>query len=261
MEILYQDIMRTLNQYLLPLFRVLGVFMLAPGLGSRLWPMRLRVMAAMILTVPIAFHLPLSPVFHQFSVALLLVVAQQLMIGLVLGFLFQVVIQTVIVGAQIIAMQMGLGFAAMVDPQSGTSVPLLSQFYLVVATLLFFTIDGHLLIIGLLADSFTLLPIGTQSLAMPHWWELVLWAKIIFSASVSLSLPAVIALLLVNFAFGVMTRAAPQLNIFSVGFPITLALGLVVVVLTLDTVLPHIELLLKETTEMWLKLVTTSSGI
>ena len=115
----------------------------------------------------------------------------------------------------------------MVDPTNGVSVPVLGQFMLMLVTLLFLAINGHLVALEILAESFVTLPYG-QGFMVNHYWTLAGKLSWVIGAGLLLTLPAVTALLVINLAFGVMTRAAPQLNIFSIGFPLTLALGLVI---------------------------------
>lgn len=158
-----------------------------------------------------------------------MLIAQQVVIGTVLGFTLNILTETFSVGGQLIANQMGLGFASMTDPANGTSVVVLGQFYLMMVMLMFLAMDGHLVIIETLAMSFEVLPIAGGGLEVSNLWRIVLAGGWLFSAGMLMALPAVTALLVVNFAFGVMTKAAPQLNIFAIGFPFTMVLGLFIV--------------------------------
>ena len=133
-----------------------------------------------------------------------------------------------------IAITMGLGFALMNDPQNGAQVPVVAQFYLVLGTLIFLSLDGHHAILMLLNDSFELMPIG-KPLGADSLWTLVSWAANIFYGSLAIAIPALAAVLTVNITMGVITRAAPQLNLFSVGFPISLLVGLFAMMYTLPT--------------------------
>jgi flagellar biosynthesis protein FliR len=131
-------------------------------------------------------------------------------------------------------MTMGLGFASAIDPQNGIQVPMVSQFYMILATLIFLSLNGHLLLIDTIYESFRLIPVGAAWPAeLP--WKIVLWGSNMFANALLIALPALAALLLINLAFGVMTRAAPQLNIFAVGFPITLMAGFLLIFFTLPT--------------------------
>jgi len=171
---------------------------------------------------------------------------QQIVIGSAMGFTLQLVFAAVTTGGQVVAMQMGLGFASMVDPQNGMQVPVLSQIYLLLVTLLFLTFNGHLLMIEMVAESFTTLPIAIDGLTRNGFWHLVIWGTQMFAGALSLALSAVASLLVVSIAFGVMARAAPQLNIFAVGFPVSLIMGFVVILYTLPTIVPQFEALANE---------------
>jgi flagellar biosynthetic protein FliR len=171
---------------------------------------------------------------------------QQILTGIMMGFVLQLVFSAIIFAGQGIAYSMGLGFASMVDPGTGVSVPVVSQFYLVMSTLLFLTLGGHLVLIEMLIDSFNTLPIGPEGIERVDLWAILAWSSRLFSAGLLMAMPPIACLLMVNIAFGVVTRAAPQLNIFAVGFPVTLLLGQILMWLTLSSVLGNFTNLLAE---------------
>ncbi|WBV72077.1 flagellar biosynthetic protein FliR [Legionella pneumophila] len=148
----------------------------------------------------------------------------------------QIVFQVFILGGQIISMQAGLGFAVMVDPTSNASVPLISQLYLMVTTLIFLALNGHLAILETLIESFRIMPIGKSSLDPSVVWSTIMFSGWMFKEAVLISIPAILSLLIVSLSFGVMARVAPQLNLFSLGFPITLLMGFVIIKIGLPTV-------------------------
>lgn len=222
-----------------PLFRIAALMMTAPIFGARTVPRRVRVGFSVLLALAIAPVLPAPPAVDVFSPTAVFIIMQQLLIGVMMGFALQVVISAVTTGGQMIAMQMGLGFAAMVDPQNGAQTPLLSQFYVVMVILIFLGLNGHLVMFEVLYDSFISMPIGQASMPLDNLWLLVRWSGEIFAGAVGMAIPAIASLLIVNFAFGIMTRAAPQLNIFAIGFPITLMLGFGVILATLPSFLPQ----------------------
>lgn len=229
-----------LGAYLWPFFRIGAVLMAMPVIGSRSVSKRIRIALAIMITVLIAPLLPPMPAVDPFSGTGILITMHQILIGVAMGFAMQLVFQIFVVAGQIISMQAGLGFASMMDPQSGASVPVVSQFYTIMLTLTFLTLNGHLAVINAAVNSFEVMPVAAQGLQRDALWQLVLWGGDMFAGAVSISLPAVAALLLVNIGFGVMTRVTPQLNIFAVGFPITLMLGFIVMYLTLPAVLDQI---------------------
>ena len=216
-----------LMETLWALMRVTGLVLIAPLLGAVFVPTRVRVMLAAILAVAMLPVLGDVPTVSPLSPRGFLIIAQEMMIGLALGFTLKLVIEAAVFAGQVISMGMGLAFAMVVDPQAG-STPLLGRLYIIVATLLMLATNAHLALIGMLGDSYAVLPIGEASLSAGSARELVGFASVMFSGAMQLALPAVIAILMVNVAFGVISRSAPTLNLFAVGFPITLMLGMLI---------------------------------
>lgn len=226
-----------LGQFLWPLFRVMGFLMVAPVIGSQLVPARIRLIVAVAIAFLMVPVLPPVPEVSGISFAALILVGQQLLIGLALGYFLQMVFQTMVLAGQMIAMQMGLGFASMMDPTNGVNVTVVSSFYLMFGTMLFIALDGHLTMIDVLVQSFYSLPITTEfNFVSTSLISIVRSISWIFSSAMVIALPALTALLITNFAFGIMTRAAPQLNIFALGFPVALILGVFLMWLTLPAV-------------------------
>ena len=199
--------------------------------------------------------IPKAPAVDPLSASALLITLHQILIGAAMGLALQLVFGMFVIGGQIIAYQMGLGFSQMVDPQSGTQVPVVSQFYIILLTLIFFAINGHLILIEVLAESFISMPIAAQGLTTDAFWTLVSWSSQMYVGAVQIALPAIAAILLINFTFGVVTRSAPQFNIFSIGFPITMVMGFFVMMITLSSVLPHITHQIAATFELMRVLV------
>ncbi|GIZ12166.1 flagellar biosynthetic protein FliR [Pseudomonas sp. NCCP-436] len=227
LELSNEQIGGWVGQFLLPLFRIAATLMVMPIIGTQLVPTRVRLYLALAISVVLVPTLPPMPPVDALSLRSLLLIAEQVLIGVMFGFILQLFFHLFTVAGQIIAMQMGLGFASMVDPSNGVSVPVLGQFMLILVTLLFLAINGHLMVLEILAESFVTLPPG-QGLMLTHYWDMAGKLGWVIGAGLLLTLPMVTALLVINLAFGVMTRAAPQLNIFSIGFPMTLVLGLVI---------------------------------
>ncbi len=194
--------------------------------------------------------IPPVPTIDPLSAGGLLIGIHQILIGLAMGFILQLVFAAVAVAGESIAMSMGLGFASMIDPQNGIQVPVLSSYYALVTTLLFLALNGHLTLISLLAESFQTLPIALEGLPRKGLWQLVEWASHMFAGAVLVALPALASLLLVNMAFSLITRSAPQLNIFAVGFPIILLLGFILLLLTIHSLTPQFTQLLSDGYEL-----------
>lgn len=232
-----QTIMQFLADLLLPLFRIAAMLMVMVGIGAKTTPTRVKLMLAVAFTVMVLPVLPKTPFTDLFSGQMILVVVQQVILGAAIGFVSVMLINTFVLAGQIVAMQTGLGFASIIDPTNGSNVPAVGQFYLILATLLFWEMDGHLLMLQMVVHSFTTVPIDGQWWPYSNFEQLALWGGWMFATALALALAPLTAMLVVNFAFGVMTRAAPQLNVFSIGFPITLVTGLMIIWLTLSNFL------------------------
>ncbi|MFA7592140.1 MAG: flagellar biosynthetic protein FliR [Thiohalobacteraceae bacterium] len=235
-----------IGDFLWPLMRVAMMLAVAPIFGGRLVPMRIRAALAVLITWVLLPVIPAAPAVDPLSAVGVLIAAQQLLIGLILGFMLQLVFSALMIGGHTIAMGMGLGFASMVDPQNGVQVPVVGQYYVTFASLLFLALNGHLALLGVLADSFHSLPVAADGIVRQTLWDVAVWGSRMFAGGLLIAIPAVTALLLTNIAFGVITRAAPQLNIFGVGFPLTLTLGFVIMMFTLPALIPQFTDLLDD---------------
>lgn len=233
------------SDFLWPFFRIGAFFMIVPIFGAQVVPARIRLGLAFAMTVALYPVLPPMPVVEVTGLQSLVIIAMQLLIGLTLGFVVLTILQVFVLAGQTIAMQMGLGFASMVDPANGVSVAVLSQWYQVLVTLVFLSINGHLIVLEVLAESFVLMPVSDAAFSQSVFMSVARFGAWLFEASLMLALPAIAALLLVNLTFGVMTRAAPQLNVFALGFPVTMLAGLVIVWASYWIALPMVEMLLE----------------
>jgi flagellar biosynthesis protein FliR len=235
------DIASWVGTLVWPFTRIAAMLAIAPIFGARIVPLRVRLVIALLLTWVLLPLIPPVPAIEPLSAASALVTVQQLLLGMAMGFSLQLILATLVIAGQTIAMGMGLGFAQMVDPQNGVSVPVIGQYYVVIATLLFLALNGHLALLRVLADSFQSVPIGVDALSREDFRVIAGWGVRMFGDAIMVALPAVASVLLVNLSFGVVSRSAPQLNIFGVGFPVTLTLGFVVLVFSLSNLLPELR--------------------
>ena len=235
-----------LASFLWPLVRVAALFTSAPILSARQFPVRTRIALALLVTWVIVPTLPQPPVVDVFSYDAFVIMLQQVLIGVSMGFMLQMVFAALVFGGQVTAYSMGLGFASMVDPQNGTQVPVISQYYVILATLVFLILNGHLILIEMVTDSFHTLPVAMDGISRHSFYQLVGWASQMFFTGLLIALPVIAALLMVNLGMGIIMRATPQLNIFAVGFPITILLGFVLMAITLPNVLALFSDLLNE---------------
>ncbi|MCC6916755.1 flagellar biosynthetic protein FliR [Nitrosomonas sp.] len=218
-----------------PLVRILAILASTPLLGSSSIPTPVKLGLALLLAILIAPLLPPLPQIDPGSGIGLIVLMQQVIIGLAMGFSMRIIFTAIEMAGEITGLQMGLGFAMFFDPQQSGQVQVIGRFYGLLATLFFLAIDGHLQVITILAESFTTLPVGTDGINTASFTALVDRGVMIFTLGLHLALPVLTALLITNLALGILTRAAPQLNIFAVGFPLTLGIGLLV----MSWVLPY----------------------
>lgn len=212
-----------------PWIRITALLITAPMFSNVQLPIRLRILLSIALTIAVMPALAQPPAVDLLSIPALLIAVQEVLIGVLIGLLLAASFQAVTIAGESISLAMGLGFATMVDPQSGVSVPMLSQFLLILATLLFLGLGGHLMLIELVASSFISMPVGSAGLVRSDFMAVAAFGAQMFAGAVLIALPAVVILLIVQLSMGVMTRAAPQMNIFSVGFPLTIMLGLLTV--------------------------------
>ena len=223
------DLNSWISQYFYPFARIAGCLGVMPLLGSKLVPRQIRILLSVAITLIIAPLLPAMPNVDPMSLASFIIIFQQMLIGIVVEFMVEIVTQVFVLAGQLIAMQTGLGIATTVDPAQGVSVVVVSQWFLFLVSLTFLALNGHLILIEVVIESFHTMPISDQGWVAEDYGRMVRWGGWMFASALIIALPALTALLIVNFAFGVMTRAAPQLNIFALGFPVTMMVGLAII--------------------------------
>ena len=234
------EIAAMVGTYFWPFVRISAMLMAAPLFGAKSIVFSAhRLGLAIFLTIIVGPLLGPAPVVEPMSAAGLLILFNQFIIGFAMGFILQLAMSALSIAGQSIAMTMGLGFAQSVDPVTGVSVPVVGKFYLVIGTLIFFLLNGHLVAIKILLESFTVLPVGEKGMTNSGMMLIVLWAGQMYAGALLIALPCMVTLTLINIAFGVMTRSAPQMNIFAVGFPTTLFAGVLIIMLTLPGLLPR----------------------
>ena len=226
------DLDTLLSLFLFPFVRIAAWLFFDPLLGNRAAPNSVRLAAAFALTVAIAPIVPNPQQISLMSADGMLVLLQQIAIGAALGFSLRIVFAAVEFAGQIMGLQMGLSMATLYDPINGAQTPVISQFLVLTAALVLFAFNGHHVVISALADSFMQVPVGA-GLGAAGFVSLAQWGGSIFMTGLHIALPVTAALLATNLSIGMMTRAAPQLNIFAVGFPLTLGVGFLVLFLTL----------------------------
>lgn len=239
MELFVADLIERFYTMLWPFLRIGAMLIAVPILSIDAVTVRIRVLVTLILTI---FIYPFIewPVIDPISAEGLFEIFNQLLIGIFMGLFLQIVTAAVVLGGQAIANSMGLSMATMVDPGLG-SVPLVSQFLLILATLIFLGVSGHMLLIGILLRSFETFPVGVAFIGQTQLGDFIEWSSIIFLGGVLIALPVMVALLLVNIGVGIVARAAPSLNIFAVGFPVFFLTGYAVLIISLPGIGARIQ--------------------
>lgn len=241
--------------FIWPFLRILGLMLSEPLFGHRAFPRRIKMGLALLLTITIAPMLETPPAVSFTSAQGIVIAIQQLLIGFALGFSMRLVLSSIEMAGHVTGLTMGLGFAVFFDPLNSAQSPVLAQFIGIFAMLVFLAMNGHLMVISALVQSFQIVPISTAPLHPGGFKAFAEAGGQIFLVGLMLSLPMLAALLIANIAMGILSRASPQLNLFAVGFPLTLSVGFVVLLMALPYLLPPIMRVLEEGVLHGLKLI------
>lgn len=217
-----------LVQLFFAMLRTGGALLAAPVFAALGVPLQIRTVLAAAIGVLVLTTVPISPPADPLSLAGVSVIAQELLIGLTLGFLLQLAFAAPLLAGEYLANSIGLGFASMVDPQGGNNSPVVGQFLMILMTLIFLSLDGHLVLLEVVVESYKLMQLGNAWLTREQFWGVVKFGSFVFASGLAIALPVGFALFALNIVVGVVTRTAPQLNIFAVGLPLTLMVGFVV---------------------------------
>ncbi|WP_153132439.1 flagellar biosynthetic protein FliR [Dechloromonas hortensis] len=220
--------------FIYPLARILAFIAAAPLWSTAGIPRRTRLILGIAITVAITPSLPVMPNVQPGSLNGLWLLFQQMTIGIGMGFAAKIVFTAVDLAGELIGLQMGLGFATFYDPLNSSQTPVIAEFLGLMSLLTFLSLNGHLIYLATLAQSFNAIPVSAVPLGADSWLNLVELGGKIFSTGLLLALPIIVALMITNVALAVLTRAAPQLNIFALGFPLTLSGGFIALAISLN---------------------------
>jgi flagellar biosynthetic protein FliR len=232
-----------------PMLRVGGFVLAAPIASETVIPGLVKIVMSVSLAFLMAPLVQIPAGLSIFAAAGLLAAVQELLIGVSIGMVVQLTFEALTFAGQTISLTMGLGFATLVDPQRGANTTVLGQMFMIFGILTYLAINGHLVLLGALAESFQTLPIGAAHIDRNFLLSVALWGARVFQSGLLIALPAVIALVIVNLALGVVTRAAPQLNLFGIGFTITLMCGFFVLIVGLGGIMDGISSLIDSALE------------
>jgi flagellar biosynthetic protein FliR len=227
------ELLAWITPLLWPFVRALALFTTLPVLGQRVVPARVRIALAFFIAVASQATLPAMPVVALDSAAALMLTAQQVLIGLAIGFAVRIVFAAVEMAGEMVGLQMGLNFAGFFDPATASQTTGSARLFGAMVALLFVVVDGHLAVIAALVQSFQAFPVSPDVLGWLRALQPQTWGAEVFHLGLWIALPLIGMLLFVNIVLGVISRVAPQINVFAVGFPITLSVGLIGMLLTL----------------------------
>ncbi len=235
MEITFTQITQWLGLFWWPFTRITGFFLIAPFFGDQSLPREVRIFLALCFTWLCAPLVSNLPAFNPFSLGTLWLTLSQLAYGALLGFSLMIFYTIYTMAGQAISMQMGLAMAVMNDPSSGVSVAIIGRFFQIICSLLFLAFDGHLVLLALLNESFVVFPVeaGLPYNSFEHFLKMIAW---MFSASLLLAIPAICVMQISQVTFGFMNKAAPAFNIFALGFPMTMTIGLFALALSFTSI-------------------------
>jgi flagellar biosynthetic protein FliR len=233
------DIVERFYAFLWPMLRISALLLAAPIFSLQSVTVRIRILLALALSVMV-YPMFDWPVIDPLSAPGLLEIVNQLVIGVFMGLTLQIVTAAVVVAGQAVSNAMGLSMASLIDPNLG-NVPVIAQFLLVLSTLIFVSLGGHAMLLAMVIESFSSLPVGRSLFDQVAYGQLVSWSSMMFLGAVLTALPVMVTLLFISIGLGVVTRAAPSLNIFSVGLPATIVAGFLVLMVSLSSIASRIQ--------------------
>jgi flagellar biosynthetic protein FliR len=225
--------------------RIGATFIAAPVFSAVSVPVTARIALSGAIGVLVVNVAHIQPPAEIFSMTTILMVAAEALTGLALGFVLQIAFSAPLVASEIIGMGMGLGFAAAVDPTSGHPTPALGQFLSILLTLMFLAVDGHLVLVDLVIRSYEVMPPGAW-ISPQRLLGIAMFGGYAFLAGLLLALPVGFLLLCLNIIVGMLSRAAPALNLFAVGLPASLAMGVVALLLALPVMGDYLLVIIRE---------------
>jgi len=239
MNVAAVDIVERFYAFLWPMLRISALLLAAPVFSLQAVTVRIRVLLALALSVMV-YPMFDWPVIDPLSAPGLVEILNQLVIGVFMGLMLQIVTAAVVVAGQAVSNAMGLSMASLIDPNLG-NVPVIAQFLLILSTLIFVSLGGHAMLLALVIESFASLPVGRSLIDQIAYGQLVSWSSMMFLGAVLTALPVMVTLLFISVGLGVVTRAAPSLNIFSVGLPATIVAGFFVLIVSLGSIGARIQ--------------------
>jgi flagellar biosynthesis protein FliR len=244
-SVTYAQLNVWLTSFLWPFTRILALIATAPVISQLSIPVRVKVGLAAFISLIVAPTLGAVPQVTVFSADGVLILVNQFLIGAALGMTMQIAFASIDAAGEFIGQQMGLGFATLYDPREGGNSVVISRFLNTIAFLAFLAFDGHLQMIGALVQTFQNVPVSANVLGSAlharGWQTVATYGVSVFSTGLLLALPVLAALLIANLSLGILNRAAPQIGIFQVGFPVTMLVGFLLIQLMIPNLIPFFQ--------------------
>ena len=233
--------MRLIILFMLIVARVGGFIQGVPMLGTKILNKRTKAMVVLAVSSFFITNLDLSTSLHKLDLQIVIALGQQFLVGFSLGMIIQIMFQVFVIMGEIVAMQAGMGMAVMNDPTSNATAPVVSQFFLIFITILFFYMDAHIFLLKMVSDSFTQVPLDFLTINDIIFKQIAMFGNFMYANGMRIAIPMVTALMTLQLALGVATKSSPQLNIFTIGFPLTMLIGFWVISLNIDSIWPQFE--------------------
>ena len=222
-----------------PMVRIGALFAAVPVFSNKQLSIKVKALLSLLIAFMISPLLGPMPGIEVFTPEFIYVLFNQVAIGLVMGFSLQLVFGTLAIAGEMVGYSMKLGMAKMADPINGVQVPVVTTLYITLGMLVILALDIHLVMVQLLVESFTVFPVGMQGIDRDILWGIIGWGTRMYEMGLLMALPIVGSVLLLDIAQGVMQRAAQQLQIFAIGFPITLLAGMILIWITIPAVMDN----------------------
>ena len=221
--------------FLLIFIRMTGLFVVSPIFGRQNIPVYYKIGFSLMAAIIVAYSIP-APEFAPFGslLAFIFLIIKEFLIGLVLGYISYLVITAIYLAGQMIDMHIGFGMVSVFDPMSNIQIPITANFYFILTMLMFLAIDGHHLLIYTLADSYIMLPLGSSLVFDQTMIDFLLRLfGSVFVISFKIAAPVTAAIFIADVSLGVISKAVPQVNVFVIGLPLKVFLGLLVIFFTI----------------------------
>lgn len=223
-----------LDAFFMIIGRLTGLFLSAPIFASRQLPGRVKILIIILLSALMAYYVPVSFAVHLTTPAAFIAAwILEVFIGYSIGFVAYVIFAAIQLAGQLMDMQMGFAMVNVLDPQTGTQIPLMGNFLYLLALLLYLSMNGHHYLLQALVQSYEVIPVMGVNLGNDFIQLMVEITVYMFVIAIKISAPVVVAVMVANIAMGFIARTVPQMNVFIVGLPLNIFLGLFMLLMLL----------------------------